>query len=215
MPQLINTKFSFKSRTIKDESGKEIAKTKKQPALEVQLPQPTTEEVVLILQSQDEAHAKVKELILDGIYSIVRDQAKAQLDEVIDSFGTDDSKTVSVENLDFDKLDLIYIANLPPSQRGTRAIPEEDWEAFFGDYLQVMVAATGKQESKIKNHLEHFKKPTRIKSSKDILAVLVDQLDIYIASSANIEETGECAQRIRSKFDKWLKEDDKFDVTAL
>lgn len=215
MPQLINTKFSFKSRTIKDENGKEIAKTKKQPALEVQLPQPTTEEVVAILQSQDEAHAKVKELILDGIYSIVRDQAKAQLDEVIDSFGTDDSKTVSVENLDFDKLDLIYIANLPPSQRGTRAIPEEDWEAFFGDYLQVMVAATGKQESKIKNHLEHFKKPTRIKSSKDILAVLVDQLDIYIASSANIEETGECAQRIRSKFDKWLKEDDKFDVAAL
>lgn len=215
MPQMIATKFNFKTRTIKDENGKEIGKTKKQPSLEVQLPQPTVEEVVSILQSQDEAHAKVKELILDGIYGIVRDQAKAQLDEVIDSFGTDDTKTVSVETLDFDKLDLIYIANLPPAQRGARAIPEEDWEAFFSDYLQVMVAATGKPENKIKNHLEHFKKPTRIKQNKEILAVLIDQLDVYMASAANIEETAECAGRVRAKFDKWMKEDDKFDVTAL
>lgn len=215
MPQLIATKFNFKSRTIKDENGKEMGKTKKQPSLEVNLPQPTQEEVVAILQSQDEAHAKVKSVIIEAIQSIVRDQAKGQLDDYIDTLEPNDERTVTADVLDFDKLDLVYIANLPPAQRGSRAIPEEDWEAFYQDYLQTMVTVTGKPEVKIKNHLEHFKKPTRIKNAKDILAVLVDQLDVYLASSQAIEETGECASRIREKFNKWATEDTKFDVGAL
>lgn len=215
MTQTVETKFNFKSRIIKDENGKEIGKTKKQPALTVGLPQPTVEEVVSILMSDDEGHAKVKTMFMESLYSIVREQAKGQLDDVIDSMDPNDDKTITAESIDYDKLDLVYIANLPPAQRGARAIPEEDWEAFYQDYMQVMVAVTGKAEAKIKNHLEHFKKPTRIKQAKDILAVLVDQLDIYIASSNAIEDTGECAQRVRAKFDKWVKEDEKFDVTAL
>jgi hypothetical protein len=215
MPQLIPTKFNFKARTIKDENGKEIGKSKKQPALEANLPQPTIEEVVAILMSDDEAHAKVKAYVMDSIYSGVRDQAKAQLDEYIDSMDPNEDKTVTADVLDYDKLDIVYIANLPPAQRGARAIPEEDWEAFFQDYLQVMVSVTGKPEAKIKNHLEHFKKPTRIKQAKEILAVLVEQLDVYMASSSNIEETGECSARVRGKFAKWLEEDTKFDVSAL
>jgi hypothetical protein len=201
MPQLIPTKFNFKARTIKDENGKEIGKSKKQPALEANLPQPTIEEVVAI--------------VMDSIYSGVRDQAKAQLDEYIDSMDPNEDKTVTADVLDYDKLDIVYIANLPPAQRGARAIPEEDWEAFFQDYLQVMVSVTGKPEANIKNHLEHFKKPTRIKQAKEILAVLVEQLDVYMASSSNIEETGECSARVRGKFAKWLEEDTKFDVSAL
>lgn len=215
MTQNIETKFNFKARTIKDENGKEIGKTKKQPSLTVSLPQPTTEEIIAILQSNDEAHAKVKTYLMDLVYSGVRDQAKQMLDEAIDSFDPNEDKTVTAEVIDYDKLDIVYIANLPPAQRGARAIPEEDYEAFYQDYMQVMVAVTGKPETKIKNHIEHFKKPTRIKQAKDILGVLVEQLDIYLASSNAVEDTGEVAQRIRAKFDKWVKEDEKFDVTAL
>lgn len=214
MTQTVATKFNFKARTIKDENGKEIGKAKKQPALEVGLPQPTTEEVVAILTSEDPAFAKVKNLLTEAIQAIVRDQAKGQLDEVIDGYGMED-KTVTAESLDYDKLDLLYIANLPPAQRGVRPISEEDMEAFFQDYMQVMVAATGKPETKIKNHIEHFRKPTRIKSAKDMLQVLVQQLDIYLASSASLEDTGEAASRLRAKFDKWASEDEKFDIEAL
>lgn len=214
MTQTVTTKFNFKARTIKDENGKELGKAKKQPSLELGLPQPTTEEVIAILSSEDPGYAKVKILLTDTIQSIIREQAKAQLDDVIEGFGMDD-KTVTAENLDYDKLDLLYIANLPPAQRGARPISEEDMDAFYQDYMQVMVAATGKSEVKIKNHVEHFRKPTRIKSAKDMLQILVQQLDIYLASSASLEDTGEAASRIRAKFDKWSKEDEFFDASAL
>lgn len=215
MTQLIETKFNFKSRTIRDEAGKEIGKSKKQPSLTTALPQPTVEEIVSILTLSEPAFAKARELILETIYNIPRDQAKQQLDEVIDSIKEDEDRTISVDDLDFDKLDLLYIANLPPAQRGARAIPEEDYEAMYQDYVAVMVRATGKPENKIVNHINHFKKPARIKTAKDILKVLIEQLDIYLVSSGNLEETGEVTQRIRAKFDRWAKEDDAFDVTAL
>lgn len=213
MTQSIETKFNFKSRKITDENNNEIGKTKKQPPLTVSLPVPTPEEVVSILQGARED--KRFNLIMEGVYALVRDQAKNQLDDVIDSFANDDTKTVSPEHLDYDKLTLEYIANLPPAQRGVRAIPEDDWKFFFEDYIQVMVQATGKDVTKIKNHVEIFKKPTRARQNKDALAVLVEQLNIYMASAANIEETGECASRIQSRFQKWAEEEDKFDASAL
>ena len=52
------------------------------------------------------------------------------------------------------------------------------------------------------------KKPAKAKANKEVLAVLVDQLQIYMASSANIEETANCASRVVGKFTKWLEEPD-------
>ena len=205
MTQAINTKFNFKARKITDSEGKEIGKTKKQPALTVALPIPTDQEIVDALclpdvevapKKEGEAPTfevpKVKQLIRDAIADIVRSQAKSQLDDVIDSFGNDETKTITADSLDFDKLSLQYIAELPPAQRGARAIPDEDWD-----------------------HIELFKKPTKAKQNKDALSVLVDQLDVYMTASANIEDTADCAQRLRGKFDKWIKEEDKLDLNAL
>lgn len=222
MTQAIDTKFNFKARKITDETGKEIGKTKKQPPVTVALPQPTDAEIISALQVQDTTDDKgqpvvdkVKALIREAVQAIVRDQAKGQFDDLIDSFGPDDTQTVSPENLDYDKLSLVYIANLPPAQRGARAIPEEDWNAFYQDYMQVMVAATGKPEAKIKTHIELFQKPTRVKANKDALQVLVDQLDVYLTASQNVDETAECVGRLRSKFVKWVEEDAKIDFNAL
>jgi len=232
MTQAVETKFNFKARKI-EEDGKEIGKTKKQPPLTVALPQPSVEEIIAYLQRPDQVAKekkkvdgkevevdtivvdKVKQLIIDEIQEIVRSQAKAQLDDLIDSFGADETKTVSAESIDYDKLSLEYIANLPPAQRGARAIPEEDWKAFFQDYMQVMVAATGKPELKIKNHLDLFQKPTKAKQNKEALAVLVDQLNVYTTATQNLEDTAECVQRLQNKFQKWIDEDSKLDVTAL
>jgi hypothetical protein len=222
MTQAIETKFNFKARKITDSEGKEIGKTKKQPSLLINLPQPTAMEAAEFLMLEDATDEKgavvvnkVKSLILDAIQEIVRNQAKNQLDDLIDSFGADETLTVSAESIDYDKLSLDYIANLPPAQRGARAIPDEDWESFFADYLQVMVAATGKPEAKIKNHLDLFKKPTRVKNNKDALNVLVEQIDVYLTASQAVEDTGECASRLRGKFVKWVEEDSKLDLSAL
>jgi len=212
MPNAQSFKFNFKSRAIKDEAGKEIGRTKKQPSVEVDLPVMTADEVIAALHEC----GKEAELILSSIADIVYQAARSQFDEIIENFGDSSEQEVSASMLDFDKLTLTYIANLPPSQRGGTALTEEDWVAFFEDYLAVMVAATGKEEIRIKNHINLFKKPQKAKANKEVLRVLVDQLDIYLSSSANLDDTGTCAARIRGRFDKWISEPEKaVDLSVL
>ena len=205
MPVAQTYKFNFKSRRITDENGNEIGRTKKQPSLTVDLPVPSTEEVIAMLQAGGAEAVLLMTQIGDTIYQA----ARGQFDEVIEQFGDDDSKEVTADMLNYDQLSITYLANLPPSSRGVQAISDEEWQAFFEDYLAVMVAATGKTEDRIKNHINLFKRPQKAKANKEVLKVLVDQLDIYLASSGNLEDTGTCAVRIRDRFNKWISEPEK------
>lgn len=205
MPVAQTYKFNFKSRRITDEAGNEIGRTKKQPSLTVDLPIPSTEEVIAMLQTGGAEAVLLMTQIGDTIYQA----ARGQFDEVIEQFGDDDSKEVTADMLNYDQLSISYLANLPPSSRGVQAISDEEWQAFFEDYLAVMVAATGKTEDRIKNHINLFKRPQKAKANKEVLKVLVDQLDIYLASSGNLEDTGTCAVRIRDRFNKWISEPEK------
>ena len=205
MPVAQTYKFNFKSRRITDENGNEIGRTKKQPSLTVDLPVPSIDEVISMLQAGGAEAVLLMTQIGDTIYQA----ARGQFDEVIEQFGDDDSKEVTADMLNYDQLSISYLANLPPSSRGVQAISDEEWQAFFEDYLAVMVAATGKTEDRIKNHINLFKKPQKAKANKEVLKVLVDQLDIYLASSGNLEDTGTCAVRIRDRFNKWLSEPEK------
>ena len=205
MPVAQTYKFNFKSRRITDENGNEIGRTKKQPSLTVDLPVPSTDEVISMLQAGGAEAVLLMTQIGDTIYQA----ARGQFDEIIEQFGDDDSKEVTADVLNYDQLSISYLANLPPSSRGVQAISDEEWQAFFEDYLAVMVAATGKTEDRIKNHINLFKKPQKAKANKEVLKVLVDQLDIYLASSGNLEDTGTCAVRIRDRFNKWISEPEK------
>lgn len=205
MPVAQTYKFNFKSRRITDESGNEIGRTKKQPSLTVDLPVPSTDEVISMLQAGGAEAVLLMTQIGDTIYQA----ARGQFDEIIEQFGDDDSKEVTADMLNYDQLSISYLANLPPSSRGVQAISDEEWQAFFEDYLAVMVAATGKTEDRIKNHINLFKRPQKAKANKEVLKVLVDQLDIYLASSGNLEDTGTCAVRIRDRFNKWISEPEK------
>jgi len=205
MPVAQTYKFNFKSRRITDESGNEIGRTKKQPSLTVDLPIPSTDEVITMLQAGGAEAVLLMTQIGDTIYQA----ARGQFDEIIEQFGDDDSKEVTADMLNYDQLSISYLANLPPSSRGVQAISDEEWQAFFEDYLAVMVAATGKTEDRIKNHINLFKRPQKAKANKEVLKVLVDQLDIYLASSGNLEDTGTCAVRIRDRFNKWISEPEK------
>ena len=205
MPVAQSYRFNFKSRRITDEAGNEIGRTKKQPSLTVDLPVPSTDEVIAMLQ----AGGAEAVLLMTQIGDIVYQAARGQFDEIIEQFGDDDSKEVTADMLNYDQLSISYLANLPPASRGVQAISDEEWQAFFEDYLAVMVAATGKTEDRIKNHINLFKKPQKAKANKEVLKVLVDQLDIYLASSGNLEDTGTCAVRIRDRFNKWISEPEK------
>ena len=205
MPVAQTYKFNFKSRRITDESGNEIGRTKKQPSITVDLPVPSTDEVIIMLQAGGAEAVLLMTQIGDTIYQA----ARGQFDEIIEQFGDDDSKEVTADMLNYDQLSISYLANLPPSSRGVQAISDEEWQAFFEDYLAVMVAATGKTEDRIKNHINLFKKPQKAKANKEVLKVLVDQLDIYLASSGNLEDTGTCAVRTRDRFNKWISEPEK------
>ncbi len=205
MPVAQTYKFNFKSRRITDENGNEIGRTKKQPSLTVDLPVPSTDEVITMLQ----AGGAEAVLLLTQIGDTIYQAARGQFDEIIEQFGDDDSKEVTADMLNYDQLSISYLANLPPSSRGVQAISDEEWQAFFEDYLAVMVAATGKTEDRIKNHINLFKRPQKAKANKEVLKVLVDQLDIYLASSGNLEDTGTCAVRIRDRFNKWISEPEK------
>lgn len=205
MPVAQTYKFNFKSRRITDEAGNEIGRTKKQPSLTVDLPVPSTDEVIALLQAGGAEAVLLMTQIGDTIYQA----ARGQFDEIIEQFGDDDSKEVTADMLNYDQLSISYLANLPPSSRGVQAISDEEWQAFFEDYLAVMVAATGKTEDRIKNHINLFKRPQKAKANKEVLKVLVDQLDIYLASSGNLEDTSTCAVRIRDRFNKWISEPEK------
>ena len=205
MPVAQTYKFNFKSRRITDENGNEIGRTKKQPSLTVDLPVPSTDEVIAMLQAGGAEAVLLMTQIGDTIYQA----ARGQFDEIIEQFGDDDSKEVTADMLNYDQLSISYLANLPPSSRGVQAISDEEWQAFFEDYLAVMVAATGKTEDRIKNHINLFKRPQKAKANKEVLKVLVDQLDIYLASSGNLEDTGTCAVRTRDRFNKWISEPEK------
>jgi hypothetical protein len=207
MPIAKSFKFNFKSRAIKDEAtGNVLGRTKKQPSVECEVPVLAADEIMAILQQGDSKEAG---LIQEAVARLIIDAARDQFDEVIESFGEDSTKEVSASMLDYSKLSLEYIASIPASQSASTALTEEDWTVFFDDYLAVMVVATGKAEDKIKNHINLFKKPAKAKSNKPVLEVLVDQLDIYMASSANLEETGTCAARISEKFKRWIDEPEK------
>jgi hypothetical protein len=219
MPIAKSVKFNFKSRKITNEEGKEIGRTKKQPSITTDLPVLAVDEIVAKLQANGEPNSveeKVKSLISEAVAQIIVDAARDQFDEIIEAFGDDQEKEVAASMLDFDKLSLEFISTIPPSARGAAALTEEDFELFFTDYMAVMVTATGKTEDKIKNHINLFKKPTKAKANKEVLAVLIDQLDVYMASSQNLEDTGLVATRIRNKFDKWVKEPEKqIDLSVL
>ena len=192
-------KFNFKKRTIKDENGQVIGEVAKKPSIEVALPVLSTAGVIEALQ----LGGKEADVILDAVNFVFYQAARQQFDDVIENMTNPDDEVKS-SDLNFDKLQLSYLANLPPATRGGAAISEDEWNFFFMDYLAVMVAATGKEERRIANQIEHFKRPNRCKANQAVLEVLVDQLSIYVSKSANIEDTAQAAERLMGKFQGWI-----------
>lgn len=223
----VKKKFNFKQRSVKDESGKEVEKLPKQPSVEATIPVPTAEAVIEVLAqpsvlTEVQADGTVKEvlnlqkqLILDYINQIIFDQAKSQLDAAIDSFGSDKTKQVSVANLDYDKLSLAYIASIPPARRGAVAISDEEWKEFFADYGTTMQQAAGKTKVQIENHVKILEAPRKYRAKKELLGVMLEQVNLYATLSPNLEDFTTPFQKLVDTLKRFIEEEDQIDINAL
>ena len=99
MPVAQTYKFNFKSRRITDESGNEIGRTKKQPSLTVDLPVPSTDEVIIMLQAGGAEAVLLMTQLGDTIYQA----ARGQFDEIIEQFGKVDA-TIVPEHEQLDRI---------------------------------------------------------------------------------------------------------------
>lgn len=222
----VKKKFNFKQRSLKDENGKEVEKLPKQPSVEATIPVPTAESVIEVLAQPDKLTETIdgvvkeipnlqKQLILDYISQIIFDQAKSQLDAAIDSFGSDKTKTVSVANLDYDKLSLAYIASIPPARRGAVAISDEEWKEFFSDYGTTMQQAAGKTKQQIENHIKILEAPRKYRAKKELLGVMLEQVNLYATLTPNLDDFATPFQKLVDTLKRFIEEEDQIDITAL
>lgn len=223
-------KFTFKSRALFGEDGKELLDDKgekikvKQPTMEVLLPVPTAEVLASILMqpaqtidaSGNTVVNKVRQLLLDSIGEVVKAAAKSQLDEAIEGFGSDMHARVGIQHLDYDKLTLEYLASIEPKARASAvAISEDEWKEFFADYLLTMQAATGKPADKIRNAIDVYSRPTKVRQKKDLLPIFLDQLAVYTQHTSKLEDTAVCVDFLQRKFKKFQEESDKLVPNAF
>jgi hypothetical protein len=168
----------------------------KRPSVELKLPVPSVEGIVAIL----EKGGKELELLQDAIYDVIRSQAA--------SIVSDDEK---ISQATFPSAQVLWsaIANMPKADRRSSAIDATVWEAFAKDYIDVMPGVTGKSAEAVTNAtVVYLKKFSIVKTNKDVIGKLKDQLALYMEHSKNVEQFGEILELLVSKADSYLNAND-------
>jgi hypothetical protein len=164
--------------------------------VELKLPVPSVEGIVAIL----EKGGKELELLQDAMYDVIRSQAA--------SIVSDDEK-VSQANFPTSSVLWSAIANMPKADRRSSAIDATVWEAFAKDYIEVMPSVTGKSVEAVTNAtVVYLKKFAIVKTNKDVISKLKDQLALYLEHSKNVEQFQEILDLLISKADSYLSAND-------
>jgi hypothetical protein len=138
-----------------------------------------------------EAGGKGLELLLEAMEGIINTQARELLYE--DTSYT--AATFPVEKLSWE-----FISNIPKVQRRGGGIPKEVWDAFTTDYVAVMPEVTGKTLEAVTNMANILgDKLSRVRTSKDVLNLCVEQLAIYAEHSPNVGEYVSCVEFLLNK----------------
>jgi hypothetical protein len=185
----VDTKdFSFHFK--KDKLGN------KRPSVELKLPVPSVEGIVAILTKG----GKELELLQDAIYDVIRAQAA--------SIVSDDEK-ITQATFPVGSVLWTTIANMPKADRRSSAISTEVWEAFAKDYIEVMPSVTAKSVEAVTNAtVVYLKKFSIVKTNKDVISKLKDQLGLYTEHSKNIEQFSEILELLVNKADSYLSAND-------
>ena len=197
--------FHFRKEKIKDESGAEI-EVYRHPSVTIPLPIPTKDELVAIFS--DDARASEQKYILDLVSDAFYVQARDQINE----YRGDDSlqtKPVSADIIDYGKLTITALANMPASERGNK-IDDEDIKEFLKDYVAIMPAALQKDAAKIKAQAGILEKGLRtVKTDKKVLGVMKEILAVWAANTSNLEEHQPVYDMFENRIKKWLTTEPK------
>jgi hypothetical protein len=209
------TKFYFKSRKEKDAEGnvvmvpevdKDNKPTGKQvekviPAadpVELEIPLMGADDLVAILQSGDEKQLK---LILEGVNNVILEQAR--------SLVNDDVEAARTKGIDYTQISWEFIANMPPATRKGAAIPDEVWEAFMKDYVEVMTHH-GKTKEKAETGAKLLSKRFQpVKTNKKVVDALKGNLSLWFANTENKEQFQEVYETLATKADQLLEADEE------
>lgn len=168
----------------------------KRPSVELKLPVPSVEGIIEILNKG----SKELELLQDAIYDVIRSQAAAIVSE--------DEK---ISQATFPVANILWsaIANMPKADRRSSAISAELWEAFAKDYIEVMPGVTGKSVEAVTNAtVVYLKKFSIVKTNKDVIGKLKEQLGLYMEHSKNVEQFAEILELLVGKADSYLNAND-------
>jgi hypothetical protein len=168
----------------------------KRPSVELKLPVPSIEGIVAIL----EKGGKELELLQDAIYDVVRTQAAGLVSE---------DEKISQSTFPMDKVLWAFIANIPAKDRRSSSIDSAVWEAFAKDYIETMPGVTGKSVEAVTNAtVVYLKKFSIVKTNKDVVGKLKDQLGLYMEHSKNADQFSEILELLISKADSYLSAND-------
>lgn len=183
----------------------------KRATVEVNGPVPSVEGIIAILQ----AGGKGLALLQDAMYDVVRGAIgadvsdderynQASLDAAVMTF-----KNAAGEEVSIPKYSWEAIANQPKEDRRASSIDPTTWEAFAKDYIEVMPGVTGKTPEAVTNAtVVYLKKFTLVKTNKEVLGKLKDQLALYTEHSKNAEQYQEILDLLISKADGYLASND-------
>lgn len=214
------TPFHFKTDkpvVVKDAATGEVVSTtpgKKHPSVEVHLPVPKDSRIVEIMGATT-GFEKEKDLIRQAIASVVFGVARGQINDFREK---NPEGVVTPAVLNYDKLDLTAIANMPKSERGSFVPADEDIKTFLDSYLELMPAITNKSPEKIKVHVDiistGFKKQ---RAQKDMLEFFRDAIGTYVLNAPEevVDEHSEVVEYFMSRLERMLKVEERITMDDL
>lgn len=190
----------FGFRTLTDPETK--VKTKR-ATVTLAIPFPSFEGVIAIL----EAEGKQRDMLLEAVQDVILGQVREYVNE---------NENASQDNFDVAKFTWEYIANMPKTDRRGGGIPEELWEAFKNNYIEIMPGITQKTKEQVELAAKVFvTKFANAKTNKPVLKVLQGQLALYINATQVGEEIEPVLSWLTNKLDSLINTDETKLLNAL
>lgn len=200
----------FRKEKVKDEAtGQEIGEGYKHPSIAIALPLPSKEELLAIFSAPSEGEgskAAEQKYVIDLIKDAYYVQAREQINDWREQNPKDE---VSTNILDYNKISITALANMPASERGNK-IDEEAMKDFLADYIAIMPAASGKDASKVKAQAGLLEKQLRtVRTDKKVLTVMDGLLAIWANATTAMDENQQVYEFLTNRIKRWLTAEPK------
>jgi hypothetical protein len=209
-PIMVDEVKEYKVKNKDGTEGTELRKTGKQVPDMIPAPDPyevsiplfkTKEDVLSILDDE-----KQLALALEGLNGVILEQARDQ----VNAEDFDREKGIDVSALSWEA-----IANLPPAQRRGPAIPDEKWDEFVADYIEVM-QHHGKTKEKAEAGAKLLRQKFQpVRLNKLVVGALKTNLSLWFANSDKNEYFQDIYENLASKADTLLAVDEEALAAAI